>query len=478
MRLSHHPIPHSVPPSNGGAHELELENRAVVVVPGWDWLDRRSWRRSGHLSDPRRNTGDRSNPPLVGRDDRRRIAARTEAHTGRLFRAALFAANQPALTAHATVALWDSRHSSASNSQNSDSGCELPLDNSLRAHIRAPSKLTDSFGGLPEVLRLLERMELASMHGSGGLILDMRACTFVSRAACLLLTAQIDRCHARNPGSVGGFNPQSRDVCQRLEEFGFYKHLNFRSPSLPANDDQAPHLKFCSGVGVSEDLSNRLEEVASLARLVFPDKDAVDDVHEALNEAVTNIVGHGYSEEVSPIQTDLMNSRFALQNSQSGGLKALPKPLWHGRWWFAGYANVTRGELQLYALDHGHSIPAIAPITMAQPLVDFWRHQDPTTRVKPENRKAGEILEGVARARRLGLGTGRRGKGFPTMISLVENDGSQGHVRVLSGAALYEFVKPTPHMIGKERAFTMDKSLTGTMIEWRLGLPRYARQRG
>lgn len=321
-------------------------------------------------------------------------------------------------------------------------------------------------------------MEAASLVGRGDLILDMRECTFVSRAACLLLTAQIDRCHARNVGSVSGFNPHSRDVCKRLEDFGFYKHLNFRSPRFAANDDRAPHLKFCSGVGVSEDLSKRLEDVASLARFVFPEEDAVESIHEALNEAVTNIVGHGYSEEVPHF---VSSQPSAFMKSIGAGLQspiALPKPVWHGRWWFAGYANETRGELLLYALDHGHSIPAIAPLTMRPTLIEFWKKQEPASRVAPASRRPGEILEAVARARRMGLGTGRRGKGFPTMISLVENEGSQGSVRVLSGRGLYEFSKATPSGLGTERAFTLEKGLTGTMIEWRLALPRFARRRG
>lgn len=337
---------------------------------------------------------------------------------------------------------------------------------------RSPLRLGIELGDLAALLGFLDEIEVASLRGHKRIFLDLSTLRFVSRGACLMLVAQIDRCNARQPKAIGGLNPESRSVCQRLHDFGFYQHLQFSGPGEAVDEERRVSISVRSGVGATEDLSRQLEEVASLALPLFGDIDIVEAVHETLNEAVTNIVGHAYSKELGP---GLSRQAVEKHLPWLSTFTASERPIWDGKWWFGGYANYERRELSLFALDHGHSVPTVAPTTMAQALVDFWRLKEPQNKIKPEDRTEREILEGVARARRSGVGTGRRGKGFPTMISLVENPTSCGKVRVISGSALYEFEKRHPLAVPREQSYDLSKAFGGTLIEWRLSSPEASR---
>ena len=325
-------------------------------------------------------------------------------------------------------------------------------------------------GLVQQTIAFLSAIESATLMG-GSVEIDLRDCVYISRSAGLLLTAQIERCVARTPGCLNGYSPMDLDVCEGLQGLGFYKHLKFHSPLDQSGPLREDSITVRSGRGVIEDLSERLAEVAEVATPLFNDPLFVEQVHAALNEAITNVVGHAY-----------LNETGTLPRTREGSAHEYVKPAVApaaaplDMWWFAGHADELTGELILCALDHGGTIPAVAPLRIPDVLKAFWlENPRRVSAARPEPTDA-QILEAVARARREQIGTGRRGKGFPTMIGLVENVAMNGSVTVLSGSALYEFRYAGTDFKPLERCFTLNKSFDGTLIEWRISGPRDGRK--
>jgi len=291
-----------------------------------------------------------------------------------------------------------------------------------------------------------------------------------------MLTAQIERCILRRPGSINGYSPVEVGACRMLHGFGFYKHLKFNTPRL-IDPDAHPEdaITIRSGVGASSGMSENLEVVARVALPVFNDEAFVEKLHATLNEAMTNIVGHAYNAEPNSVpyanRAHFDNLQLPLARS---GVVTIPQ-LQH-RWWFAGTANDSDPQIHICALDHGTGVPAVAPFTMSSALEEFWAanpRKDPS-----RNPTDAEVLEAVARARREGFGTGRRGQGFPNMIGLVEDAAARGSVTVLSGEALYEFRLLGPNSAKLERCFALRNRFAGTVVEWDISGPRSPREGG
>lgn len=332
--------------------------------------------------------------------------------------------------------------------------------------IRAPRRLSIRRGFVSATVDFINRIETATQLGSR-VHIDLRDCVEISRSAGLLLTAQIERSIARHPGCLNGYSPNSVDVCRGLHGLGFYKHLNFLSPL----DDYPGHVEdsitVCSGSGVTQDLSERLEKVAEVAEPLFEDSEFVAQVHAALNEAITNVVGHAYLMETG----ELPRTR---EHAPHEAVRPIPEAsavrpdISLDRWWFAGHADAETGELLLLALDHGGTIPSVAPFRIPDVLRAFWQEYPRIVSKNKIEPSDAAILEAVAKARRQKIGTGRRGRGFPTMIGLVENFADSGSVTVLSGAALYEFTMVKGSDRATERSFSLSKSFHGTLIEWRI----------
>lgn len=328
-------------------------------------------------------------------------------------------------------------------------------------------------------LSYVEQIEMQTAKPGGTVYVNLADCDEISRSSCLLLTAQIERSLERMEGCVVGCSPRSPAVCQNLHDFGFYRHLHFMSPIDFKTDGDVPpeSICVCSGAGVSEDLSERLERVAQVARFVFDDEAFVEKVHAALNEAVTNIVGHAYLNETGRRHRQMMANAEALGLTDELDPAVDPAEMGAGRWWFAGHADIENRELFLYALDHGYGVPTIAPWTM-RPTIDAFYADNPRSGARRgQPFSEAETLNAVARACRAGYGTGRRGKGFPTMIGLVETETKKGSLVVVSGAARYEF-RQSAALKPIERCSALSKSFPGTLLEWRIAAPRLGREKG
>ncbi|RZJ19087.1 MAG: hypothetical protein EON91_02515 [Brevundimonas sp.] len=299
--------------------------------------------------------------------------------------------------------------------------------------------------------------------------LDLSDCEEISRSAALVVTAQIERSLIRRPRCLNGFSPSTLDPCRRLHGLGFYKHLNFDTPRLVTDDDEVDAITVVSGTAVTAELSRELERVAEVAQPLFGNEEFVAHIHEALSEAMANIAGHAYIKGVERWALTLQSQSNELNSDAPEWLRQQAKAEALRKWWIAGHADNQTGELLLFALDHGHSIPVIAPFRMKDALEEFW---NANPKLKPATKSAAtdaQLLEAVARARREGYGTGRRGRGFPSMIGLVEHEAVSGAVSVISGGALYEYRKPGGDEPATERAIPLSKKFNGTMIEWRIG---------
>lgn len=338
-------------------------------------------------------------------------------------------------------------------------------------HLDAPEVLSLHPDHVVETLAYVEEIETQTTAVGGRVYANLAACTEISRAACLLLTAQMERSLERLDGCIEGCSPRSKSVCQNLHDFGFYKHLHFFSPiDFRTDGEVSPEsICVCSGAGVTGDLSERLERVAQVSRFIFDDEDVVKKVHSALNEAVTNIVGHAYLSEAGRRRRLML-----MELDPDGDHERLVDPSERGlgRWWFAGHADIENGELYLYALDHGYGIPTIGPWTMRQTISAFYADNPRARARRLQPYTDAEILNAVARARRGGYGTGRRGKGFPTMIGLVETETKKGSLIVISGAARYEYRQSLALPKPIERCSPLSKSFPGTLLEWRIAAAR------
>lgn len=319
------------------------------------------------------------------------------------------------------------------------------------------------------LLRLVEEIEVASDQVSPAFDIDLSGVEVVSRGAALLLTAQIERSWTRSPRCLNGYSPESVEASDRLNALGFYDHLGFVVPSHLLRPDLKDAITVVSGTGVTADLSNRLEEVAAVARPLFGDDIFVSHIHEALSEAMANIMGHAYIKgiEAGAITGESLTNRLMPPTLEVLALQARAAAL--QRWWIAGHADADTGEMSLYALDHGHTIPVIAPYRMREAIDAYWLANPDRRPKRPYFPTDSELLEAVARARREGFGTGRRGKGFPSMIGLVENEATAGAVTVISGNAMYEFRMDKHANLLSERSYPLSKRLNGTLIEWRIG---------
>lgn len=341
-----------------------------------------------------------------------------------------------------------------------------------RPIVKAPRILGIDPSTVGPLLSLVAQIERHTLSGDG-VDINMTETVKISRSAALILTAQLERSLTRSKGCLNGFSPIDMTACRRLHAFGFYKHLGFSTPPSILSDPM-DDITVISGINVTPDLSSRLEMIADIATPIFGSSEFVEHIHEALSEAMANIMGHAYIKGVESVPLFAQTMLNVLNTGSLESLEVQARSAALERWWIAGHVDRASGELLLYALDHGHSIPIIAPFRMEDALEEFWSaYPEKRPLSKPRTTDA-QLLEAVARARREGYGTGRRGRGFPSMIGLVEKEATSGAVTVLSGAALYEFNMLTHDAPATERTYPLNRRFPGTLIEWRIGGARVA----
>lgn len=298
----------------------------------------------------------------------------------------------------------------------------------------APAVLGVTRSYIEDTVRYLGRIREEVVQGHR-VVVDLRPCNFVSRAACLMLCAEIEVCRLLHPSSVSGYEPGSPQAQEMLKDLGFHKqlgHSNFSNgPTGPTS------LIIHSGNDVGAQTASDLSEIADLARDRLP-QSVVDAVLGTLQEAMINIDDHAY---VGAPSHDRVK----------------------GKWWFAG-ALLSDG-LAFVAYDHGVGISERALVEMPEALETYWQRRNRSlTKAPPVD---VHILEAALGARREGIDVGGRGQGLPFMIKLIERTEARGRLFVVSGraAARFECVQSLNAKLDMQE---LAYPLRGTLFAWQV----------
>jgi hypothetical protein len=283
-------------------------------------------------------------------------------------------------------------------------------------------------------------------------MVDLRPCRTITPEACLLLTAELERCVRQRPQTqVWVRYPNLSAMSDDLDDFGFFSHLKMDQPVRfrPRRTDRQQKGAILVRSGVKEEITLKLRDIASVTNALYADSAYAEAVEIALQEAMTNVMSHAFP----------------------GGDAQQP-----ARWWFAGRTDEKRNEAVFYALDLGVGIPARAPTTMGNEITEFWLRQSE----QPPVMRDKHILEAAVKARRIEGIEARNNNGLPAMIGLVETDSWSGSVQIDSGRAGYEFSKKVGqngHPVCTERCYGFRRPFPGTLVVWRVAGPARAQLR-
>jgi hypothetical protein len=317
-----------------------------------------------------------------------------------------------------------------------------------KASIEAPERLCVHRNQHATVTFLSQIYEQACVQKISTMV-DLRRCKKVTPEACLLLTAELERCVRLTKTPIWVRYPQESAMSDDLDDFGFFSHLRmdqpvrFRPPRTKKQQDGTILVRS----GVKEEIALKLKDIASVTNALYGDSAYAEQVEIALQEAMTNVMSHAFP-----------------------GPQPSKEAQQPGRWWFAGRTDEKRREAIFYALDLGVGIPATAPDNMGDDIAEYWRRRGGL----PDRPRDKHILEAAVKARRKdGIET-RNGNGLPAMIGLVEIDSCSGSVQIDSGKAGYEFSKKVHengHPVHSERCYGFRRPFPGTLVVWRVAGP-------
>lgn len=283
-------------------------------------------------------------------------------------------------------------------------------------------------------------------------VIDFRPCRYISRAACLMITAELERGRHRCKGVLSFIPPASEELADLFDSFGVYAYFNIASP-LSAGQKRSRTMNSIvvrSGDVAAGEVKFKLKEVASVALKVCGATSLAHAVEDALQEAMWNASEHAYAD------MDMVG---------------LPRD----RWWFAGVYDPENCEAFFYALDHGHGIPNRAQVLMAADLQAYWEADPRFAAAAGGAPNDPDRLDAAIRAPRLNApGREGRGKGLPTMVGLVD-DALDGEVRICSGAATWhgrrrkKAVRDGSNTLDK--CYPLRREYPGTLVCWRVSGP-------
>jgi len=295
---------------------------------------------------------------------------------------------------------------------------------------------------LAELANFLTKLRRAVLRRDRPVFVDLSQCVSIDIVACILLTAEIDRCHRLRPGSIAGCYPAAADALEVLGQLGFDRCLSM-PPAL-----QGPPADWIatirSGAGIGEAVAPIMAEVADLALKAWGDKAFANQVHAVLNEAMTNVIMHAYP-------ADLIDKASCLP----------------GRWWAAGIYNVEENEAWFFALDQGVGIPRTAIRTYDGLLQKFS--------IDPDTPHDHLIIAAAIKEARTQTGLHQHGKGLMAMIRLIDEKTIGGSISIISRFGEHIIVKnsahPNPDLRRIEFGRRLAGEVPGTLIVWKLNGP-------
>lgn len=268
-------------------------------------------------------------------------------------------------------------------------------------HVSAPKRLGVFQDRIPATLRFMRDIRAAAFDVTAPkLVISFEGCTAISRAACLLITAELRRAlHNFHAGKIDVMTPTDTHLANLFEAFGIYHYFNVPSP-LTAQQRRRSRLSAIvvrSGGVSREEVLGKLAEIAAVASKVCRKKTTAAAVDEALQEALFNAGEHAY---------------VGMDHA------ALPDD----RWWFAGLFDPDKQEAFFYALDHGVGIPTRAEALMGPEFAAYWASSQRFKDAAGGCALDPDRLEAAIRAPRLDLeGREGRGQGLPTIVGLVDS---------------------------------------------------------
>ncbi|MCY4150979.1 MAG: hypothetical protein OXE94_01920 [Aestuariivita sp.] len=234
----------------------------------------------------------------------------------------------------------------------------------------------------------------------------------------------------------------SSSVSGMLVDIGFFEYLNTELPDTHMSDPPPLNTKMLQIITGNQSITEKIDKLnrglEQLRNSVIkqPLRHAV---FNGLTEAMDNCANHAYPR----------GHQFVY-------------PVIPGCWWMSG--SVTNSQdLEVIFFDQGATIPVTLPnSTNFEKIVQWFQHKFSIPLHKAHD---GQRIQAAMAIGRSSDDTSGRGNGLATMKNLVDQAAEQSSLQILSRRGKYVYTKGR-----NERVESLDFSIGGTLIHWRLYL--------
>ena len=279
------------------------------------------------------------------------------------------------------------------------------------------------------VMRLIDSIrERSRRRRNEGTYIDFKPVRRVKPSGALVLAAELDRWNrlpkSRRFGNRSDVHAWDPKVRQLLGEMGFFDLLGVSAVPAEKHEGGPRYVKFRSGTKVD---GRTINELSELDLSPFIDVPNTPLLFAAVSEAMTNVVHHAYK----------------------GGHRQGPP-----RWWLSAAHNAKERELVILMYDQGLGIPSTVPQNFGERVRRIFGDTD------------AALIRAAHNLGRSETGEAHRGFGLERDVRRYVRDfEGRGTYRVISGKGEYTVQSGER---GTETERTFQRSLRGTLIEWRL----------
>lgn len=316
--------------------------------------------------------------------------------------------------------------------------------------VAAPEILDWSDEHLPILIAYLNRIRLLALGGNRRVLVDLTRCKMISPPACLMLTAELQRCLILRPNCLRGLDPKAGYARWTLDALGYYRVLGMEPPRSIRSEGTVLQIQTGGiggdGQGSEKNPGQQTYQVAKIAKEAFKDEVFADRVHVALNEAADNAIEWAYDPDlISPKQSTR-------------------------RWWICGFRAEGEQRAFFFAYDQGASIPRTAPKTSGEKVDRALLPILEKLGIHRTEAQDNHILEATIREQRTRSDRDERGKGLTRMIQLADHS-HDGTVQILSGRARYFYGRERDDIEPVEFSMPLPYMIPGTLIVWHIAGP-------
>ncbi|WP_288431840.1 ATP-binding protein [uncultured Stenotrophomonas sp.] len=262
------------------------------------------------------------------------------------------------------------------------------------------------------------------------ILLNFHDVVAMSPEAAVTIVAEIQRCNAFCKGrtEITGTYPAAHDVAWLLDDVGFFKALDIKSPPFPKKYQPRSFLQIERNHRSEAEVADRLLDCFS--RVFQFEKTDRKRLHVALLECMDNVFEHAYAVESAD-------------------------PYLFREWWLAGYADAKDGTIGFAFYDQGSGIPATIRSKKRRTMKERF-----------ENVRRWSDAKWIERAVRKGVSrhsSARRGHGLVKLKRFVDKLGVVGSLRVVANKGIATF-----HSDKTTDGSTLKEALNGTLVVWQL----------